>query len=130
MEFNDHNFFKAIDKRTGGDFAKFLEEAFKLSCFLDWNASYFDHGERYDILKDPVTLMILTDGYDSTALHFDAKDKTFKTYNADANDLMEWIASEKEADPKDFEDFRVAGIYKCVDYMQRFLKEFEEDDGR
>lgn len=130
MEFNDHDFFEAIDKQTGGGFADFMTKVSKLCTFLDWNEKYFDRGDRYDILKDPTTLTILTNGYDRSALHFDAKTKTFKTYNADANDLMEWIASEKEVNPQDFEDFRIISYHKCAAYMRRFLKEFEEDDGR
>lgn len=126
---NINDFFEEVEKKAGG-MDGFLNEAGKLRTFLDWNNRFFSDGGRFDILKDPSTIAFLSNGFDLIALHFDAKTKTFKSYNASSADLMEWIASEKEADPVDFEDWNLEDVRPAAAYMQRFLSEFEEDDGR
>lgn len=122
----DRRFFEELEKKAGRD--GFLEEAAKLRAFLDWNALIFNDGGRYEVMKDPSILLFISNGYDKLALHFDAKTNTFKSYNASAADLMEWIASEKEAEPADFEDWRMDGFQIASKYMRRFIREFEEDN--
>lgn len=123
-------FFEKLEAKAGGR-DDFLKEASKLGSFLDWNVLIYGDEGRYDILKDPALLLFLSNGYDKLAVHFDKTSKAYKSYDASAADLMEWIASEKEVNITDFEDWTLEGWRPAKGFMQiRFMKEFEEDDGK